>query len=109
MSRDWPNASNVSGEVITSEVEWWKVGMCVAYSVAFTVGLLGNILVVLAVLRYTHMRTVTNVYIVNLALTDLSYISGLPVLVTTMIMGSYVTLHCQCLTVYYYVMELSAV
>ena len=47
--------------------EW---GLIAFYVVVFTVGLAGNFLVCLAVWRNHHMRTVTNYFIVNLAVAD---------------------------------------
>lgn len=44
---------------------------CVAYSIVFILGILGNSLVVSVVIRSPRMRTVTNYFIVNLALADI--------------------------------------
>lgn len=44
---------------------------CVAYSIVFIVGLIGNSFVIAVVLRAPRMRTVTNYFIVNLALADI--------------------------------------
>lgn len=41
------------------------------YSIVFFVGLLGNIFVIITVFHYKHMRTLTNVFLVNLAISDL--------------------------------------
>ncbi|KAM8878340.1 somatostatin receptor type 5 isoform 2-T4 [Spinachia spinachia] len=46
------------------------------------VGLTGNSLAIYVVLRYAKMKTVTNVYILNLAVADELYIIGLPFLTT---------------------------
>ncbi|KAL9698341.1 hypothetical protein quinque_001782 [Culex quinquefasciatus] len=43
---------------------------CVAYFVVFIVGLIGNSFVIAVVFRAPRMRTVTNFFIVNLALAD---------------------------------------
>ncbi|KAK7940258.1 hypothetical protein WMY93_003584 [Mugilogobius chulae] len=50
--------------------------------IIFFVGLLGNTLVIYVVVRYTKMKTVTNLYILNLALADELYILGIPFLCT---------------------------
>jgi hypothetical protein len=42
-----------------------------AYSAVFVVGLLGNVCVVLIVLRSPRMRNATNFFICNLALADI--------------------------------------
>lgn len=45
--------------------------LCAAYLLVFLVGLMGNLAVVLVVLRSPRMRTVTNYFIVNLAVADM--------------------------------------
>ncbi|XP_017483340.1 PREDICTED: neuropeptide SIFamide receptor [Rhagoletis zephyria] len=44
---------------------------CIAYIVVFLVGLVGNSFVIAVVLRAPRMRTVTNYFIVNLAIADI--------------------------------------
>ena len=56
LSYIWPNP-----------FEWGLIGF---YIIVFVVGLVGNFLVCLAVWRNHHMRTVTNYFIVNLAIAD---------------------------------------
>nr|AOV81581.1 allatostatin receptor type C [Carausius morosus] len=48
------------------------------------VGLLGNSLVIYVVLRFSKMQTVTNMYIVNLAVADECFLIGVPFLLATM-------------------------
>ncbi|XP_028316836.1 opioid receptor, delta 1a [Gouania willdenowi] len=56
------------------------IAICITalYSVICVVGLLGNILVMYGVVRYTKMKTATNIYIFNLALADALATSTLP-------------------------------
>nr|O42179.1 RecName: Full=Somatostatin-like receptor F_48D10.1 [Takifugu rubripes]AAB86684.1 unknown [Takifugu rubripes] len=54
----------------------------VIYITVFVVGLTGNTLAIYVVLRYAGMKTVTNIYILNLAVADELYIVGLPFLAT---------------------------
>ncbi|XP_029950835.1 somatostatin-like receptor F_48D10.1 [Salarias fasciatus] len=54
----------------------------VIYLTVFVVGLIGNTLAIYVVLRYAKMKTVTNIYILNLAVADELYIIGLPFLTT---------------------------
>ncbi|XP_054891194.1 somatostatin receptor type 5-like [Poeciliopsis prolifica] len=54
----------------------------VIYSTVFLVGFLGNALVIYVVARYTKMKTVTNMYILNLAVADELYILGIPLIGT---------------------------
>ncbi|XP_040901099.1 opioid receptor, delta 1b isoform X1 [Toxotes jaculatrix] len=54
------------------------VGITALYSLICVVGLLGNVLVMYGVVRYTKMKTATNIYIFNLALADALATSTLP-------------------------------
>ncbi|XP_071450262.1 somatostatin receptor type 5-like [Hetaerina americana] len=54
------------------------------YSLVCIVGLGGNTLVIYVVLRYSKMQTVTNMYIVNLAVADECFLIGIPFLLATM-------------------------
>nr|XP_006999112.3 somatostatin receptor type 5 [Peromyscus maniculatus bairdii] len=54
----------------------------VLYLLVCTVGLGGNTLVIYVVLRHAKMKTVTNVYILNLAVADVLFMLGLPFLAT---------------------------
>lgn len=56
----------------------------ILYGLVCIVGLLGNTLVIYVVLRYSKMQTVTNMYIVNLAIADECFLIGIPFLITTM-------------------------
>lgn len=58
------------------------------YAVVCIVGLMGNTLVIYVVLRFSNMQTVTNMYILNLAIADEFYLIGLPFLVTTVNIGN---------------------
>lgn len=59
---------SIRRDILTpSGVQWVFI---VAHTVAFIVGLIGNALVCLAVYRNHSMRTVTNYFIVNLAVAD---------------------------------------
>ncbi|XP_058066546.1 somatostatin receptor type 2-like [Anopheles bellator] len=54
------------------------------YAVVCLVGVLGNTLVIYVVLRFSNMQTVTNMYILNLAIADECYLIGIPFLIATM-------------------------
>ncbi|XP_014478786.1 PREDICTED: somatostatin receptor type 2-like [Dinoponera quadriceps] len=62
----------------------------VLYSIVCVVGLLGNTLVIYVVLRFSKMQTVTNMYIVNLAIADECFLIGIPFLVTTISLRSWI-------------------
>ncbi|GBN09924.1 Neuropeptide SIFamide receptor [Araneus ventricosus] len=69
------NASDSEYENVTHP--WYRHSpeiaavFCVAYSLVFVLGILGNSFVVSVVMRSPRMRTVTNYFIVNLALADI--------------------------------------
>ncbi|XP_032394330.1 somatostatin receptor type 5 isoform X2 [Etheostoma spectabile] len=65
----------------------FSVVTAVVYTIVFIVGLLGNTLVIYVVVRYTKMKTVTNMYILNLALADELYILGIPFLGTNSVLS----------------------
>ncbi|XP_029958627.1 opioid receptor, delta 1b [Salarias fasciatus] len=54
------------------------VSITALYCLVCVVGLLGNVLVMYGVVRYTKMKTATNIYIFNLALADALATSTLP-------------------------------
>ncbi|NP_001128600.1 C-C chemokine receptor type 3 isoform X1 [Oryctolagus cuniculus] len=48
------------------------------YSLVFIVGLLGNIMVVVILTKYKRLRIMTNIYLFNLAISDLLFLFTLP-------------------------------
>ncbi|XP_025900166.1 mu-type opioid receptor isoform X1 [Nothoprocta perdicaria] len=59
------------------------------YSVVCVVGLFGNFLVMYVIIRYTKMKTATNIYIFNLALADALATSTLPFQSVNYLMGTW--------------------
>lgn len=59
------------------------------YAVVCIVGLMGNTLVIYVVLRFSNMQTVTNMYILNLAIADECYLIGIPFLIATVYIGDW--------------------
>ncbi|XP_028904175.1 LOW QUALITY PROTEIN: mu-type opioid receptor [Ornithorhynchus anatinus] len=59
------------------------------YSVVCVVGLFGNFLVMYVIVRYTKMKTATNIYIFNLALADALATSTLPFQSVNYLMGTW--------------------
>ncbi|XP_068605557.1 somatostatin receptor type 5-like [Brachionichthys hirsutus] len=79
----------------------FDVVIAVVYSMVFMVGFLGNTLAIYVVVRYAKMKTVTNMYILNLALADVIYILGIPFLGTNNVLSywPYGDLFCKvCMT-----------
>lgn len=62
----------------------------ILYLVVCIVGLFGNSLVIYVVLRFSKMQTVTNRYILNLALADECFLIGIPFLLTTMYLNEWI-------------------
>ncbi|XP_054268519.1 somatostatin receptor type 2-like [Macrosteles quadrilineatus] len=62
----------------------------ILYALVCIVGLFGNSLVIYVVLRFSKMQTVTNMYIVNLAIADECFLIGIPFLIVTMSLQSWV-------------------
>ncbi|XP_040047710.1 somatostatin receptor type 5 [Gasterosteus aculeatus] len=88
-----PNNANWSSSNSTQNSNWdtalmpFNIITAVVYIIVFIVGLLGNTLVIYVVIRYTKMKTVTNLYILNLALADELYILGIPFLGTNSVLS----------------------
>ncbi|CAH0555567.1 unnamed protein product [Brassicogethes aeneus] len=68
----------------------------VLFSIVCLVGLVGNTLVIYVVIRFSKMQTVTNMYIVNLAIADECFLIGLPFLIVTMIKEHWIFGHMAC-------------
>ncbi|XP_044754324.1 somatostatin receptor type 2-like isoform X2 [Coccinella septempunctata] len=63
-------------------IQWIQIFI---FAVVCIVGLVGNTLVIYVVVRFSKMQTVTNMYIVNLAIADECFLIGIPFLLVTMI------------------------
>ncbi|XP_041922059.1 LOW QUALITY PROTEIN: mu-type opioid receptor [Alosa alosa] len=59
------------------------------YSIVCVVGVVGNVLVMYVIIRYTKMKTATNIYIFNLALADALVTSTLPFQSVNYLMGTW--------------------
>ncbi|KAH3882599.1 hypothetical protein DPMN_006541 [Dreissena polymorpha] len=67
--------------------KWWLI---IVYIVVFLVGLIGNTLVCVVIWRNRGMRTVTNIFIVNLAIADIAVlIMCLPITLLVDITGAW--------------------
>ena len=60
------------------------------YALICVVGLCGNTLVIYVVLRFSKMQTVTNIYILMLALADECFLVGIPFLIVTSVHGDWI-------------------
>ncbi|KAM9341888.1 nociceptin receptor [Pholidichthys leucotaenia] len=64
-----------------------KVTIVVVYMIVCIIGLVGNFLVMYVIIRYTKMKTATNIYIFNLALADSLFLATLPFQGTDVFLG----------------------
>lgn len=85
MSTCLANSSNCTAEApdldILPNVMPYILVAC--YVLTCVLGLLGNGLVIYVVLCFAKMKTVTNMYVLNLAIADVLFLFGLPFLITT--------------------------
>ncbi|XP_053323656.1 kappa-type opioid receptor [Spea bombifrons] len=91
---DFENGSEYSdsptyGSNHTSISPTISVIITAVYSMVFVVGLVGNALVMFVIIRYTKMKTATNIYIFNLALADALVTTTMPFQSTAFLMGSW--------------------
>lgn len=75
-----PSIQNPMGNVVA----------IILYLVVCIVGTFGNALVIYVVLRFSKMQTVTNRYILNLAMADVCFLIGIPFLLTTMYLNEWI-------------------
>jgi hypothetical protein len=65
----------VNGSNITTEpIEWFpglQLSACIFYSIILLVGVSGNVLVIVIVMKYRDMRNATNLLLTNLSVADL--------------------------------------
>lgn len=73
------NESSINGSYIDHSFNQTStVVITCMYFLVCAVGLCGNALVIYVILRYAKMKTVTNIYILNLAVADVLFMLGLP-------------------------------
>lgn len=80
------NTSNTNESETTPPMPFSEV-TAVIYTIVFIVGFLGNALAIYVVARYAKMKTVTNIYILNLAMADELYILGIPFIGTNSVLS----------------------
>ncbi|XP_067117399.1 neuromedin-K receptor [Osmerus mordax] len=70
----WKNSSNLTGNYTNQFAQpAWQVAIwSVAYSIVLIVSVFGNVIVIWIILAHKRMRTVTNYFLLNLALADVS-------------------------------------
>ncbi|XP_055378666.1 somatostatin receptor type 2-like [Condylostylus longicornis] len=81
------NYSDTGEHVISPVIR--NIIYTVLYTCVLIIGLFGNTLVIYVVIRFSKMQTVTNIYILNLAIADELFLIGIPFILTTMHLGSW--------------------
>lgn len=79
-----------------AQMPFSNVVFMMLYAIVCIIGLTGNTLVIYVVLRFSNMQTVTNMYILNLAIADECFLIGIPFLITTMNMGHWIFGRAMC-------------
>ncbi|KAK3091210.1 hypothetical protein FSP39_017982 [Pinctada imbricata] len=82
------NANLTSPPISSLSATTWF--LITSYSLIFLIGLTGNGLVIYVVTRFAKMKTVTNLYILNLAISDAFFLASLPFLIVTTILRYWV-------------------
>lgn len=60
------------------------------YAILFFVGTFGNGLVIISVLRSLRLRTVTNIYLLNIAIADFVLLLSVPFLIVTLLANGWI-------------------
>ena len=77
------SADDLDLEDSSSGIDDGLTFVCCVYGIICACGILGNGFVVYVVARYSKMRTVPNMYLFNLAVSDICYLVLLPFLIVT--------------------------
>lgn len=79
-----------SDEILSGELESWSMEnhlvccISIVNTIICVVGICGNFIVILVILKYTKCVTVNDILILNLAFADLMFVTGLVFLIITM-------------------------
>lgn len=85
---EFENGTNRPFEAINKAA--MTVFLVTSYTLICLAGLVGNVLVIYVVTRFAKMKTVTNLYILNLAISDVLFLISLPFLITTTILEHWI-------------------
>lgn len=72
------------------------IGIITTNIVIFIIGFFGNAIVILVIFKFTRTETVTDIYILNLAMADLMFTTGLIFLITTMFVEHWIFGNLMC-------------
>uniref|UniRef100_A0A914YW87 G-protein coupled receptors family 1 profile domain-containing protein n=1 Tax=Panagrolaimus superbus TaxID=310955 RepID=A0A914YW87_9BILA len=71
-------------------IDFVKTASRVAFASAAAIGIPGNLFVLFAIIYSRDLRTVSNIFIFNLALADLLFLMGVPILIIQSIKGEWI-------------------
>ena len=89
LSEGFNHSSNFSMTNCPTNLPITSLIVQIIYSGVCIAGLVGNTMVIYVVARFSKMQTVTNIYILNLAVADECFLIGIPFLLTTMAVGAW--------------------
>ena len=87
---DWLTKCSINSHNETLAIDNVTWCLVVADAAVLSIGLIGNLLVIYVVARYARMKTVTNVYILNLSIADSLFLVGMPMIMTTALLRRWV-------------------
>lgn len=95
------NRTGFGGQIIDKLAV--TIFLITSYIVIFIIGIIGNSLVIYVVLRFAKMKTVTNLYILNLAVSDACFLVTLPFIISTTLLEHWIfgTAMCKIYNVLY--------
>jgi hypothetical protein len=70
--------------VPASEYTWYSIQI-ISNILTYSIGTIGNLLVIFVILMNRKVKTVTNMYLLHLAITDVIYLQSIPFSVITLI------------------------
>ncbi|XP_074842171.1 CX3C chemokine receptor 1 [Carettochelys insculpta] len=84
--------------------EFGKVYLPAVYISVFALGLVGNLLVVCAIMKGSHQKSITDIFFLNLAVSDLLFVISLPFWAVSVVWGwTFGNIPCKIITSFYYV------
>lgn len=93
-NRSFCDPTNDSEACFTSTMMNASVSFIPVFSISLIIvmciGVLGNLLVIYVVLNYGRLKTVTNTYLLHLALSDLVFLSGIPFFVSSLMTRAWI-------------------
>ena len=79
------NLSIYTNNSVIIETKLYIIIFSILLAIVMIIGVIGNLFVIYVVLNYNRLKTVTNTYLLHLALSDLIFLSGIPFLISSLI------------------------